>query len=109
MSKRPVISVSGKGANMQSWYEEKCKRALEELAHLADTIRRPGDAPNNGWQSKQEEMEHHLALAVRSVLVLSIVSCGHKGNIEREDIDLIVDEGYEGYKKVMEKIGHNEA
>ena len=54
-------------------------------------------------------MEHHLALAVRSVLVLSIVSCGHKGNIEREDIDLIVDEGYEGYKKVMEKIVHDEA
>ena len=47
-------------------YEEKCKRALEELAHLADTIRRPGETPNNVWQSKQEEMEHHLALAVKS-------------------------------------------
>ena len=50
-----------------------------------------------------------MALAVKSVLVLSIVSCGHKGNIECEDIDLIVDEGYEGYKKVMEKIVHDEA
>jgi len=38
------------------------------------------------------------------VLVLAIVSCGHKGNIEKEDIDLIVDEGYEGYKKIAEKI-----
>ena len=109
MENKPAIIVSGNKNNMQPWYEEKCKRSLEELAHLADTIRRPGDAPNNGWQSKQEEMEHHLALAVRSVLVLSIVSCGHKGNIEREDIDLIVDEGYEGYKKVMEKIASGEA
>ena len=88
---------------MQPWYEEKCKRALKELAHLADTIRRPGEEPNNGWLNKQEEMEHHLTLAVRSVLVLSIVSCGRKGNVEREDIDLIVEEGYEGYKKVAEK------
>ena len=109
MENKPAIIVSGNTNNMQPWYEEKCKRALEELAHLADTIRRPGDAPNNGWQSKQEEMEHHLALAVKSVLVLSIVSCGHKGNIEREDTDLIVDEGYQGYKKVMEKIIHDEA
>ncbi len=38
-----------------------------------------------------------------------IVSCGHKGNIEREDIDPIVDEGYKGYKKVLEKITHDEA
>lgn len=109
MENKPAIIVSGNKNNMQPWYEEKCKRALEELAHLADTIRRPGETPNNGWQSKQEEMEHHLALAVKSVLVLSIVSCGHNGNIEREDIDLIVDEGYEGYKKVLEKITHDEA
>lgn len=109
MENKPAMIVSGNKNNMQPWYEEKCKRALEELAHLADTIRCPGDAPNNGWQSKQEEMEHHLALAVKSVLVLSIVSCGHKGNIEREDIDLIVDEGYKGYKKVLEKITHDEA
>ena len=56
MENKPTIIVSGNKNNMQPWYEEKCKRALEELAHLADTIRRPGDAPNNGWQSKQEEM-----------------------------------------------------
>ena len=51
MSKRPVISVSGKGANMQSWYEEKCKRALEELSLLAAAIHRPGDEPKGGWSS----------------------------------------------------------
>ena len=107
MENKPAIIVSGNKNNMQPWYEEKCKRALEELAHLADTIRRPGEAPNNGWQSKQEEMEYHLA--VKSVLVLSIVSCGQKGSVSKEDIDLIVDEGYDGYKKVMEKIVHDEA
>lgn len=52
MENKPAIIVSGNKNNMQPWYEEKCKRALEELAHLADTIRRPGDAPNNGWQNK---------------------------------------------------------
>ena len=45
MNEKPVIIVTGKVPNMQSWYEEKCKRALEELAHLADTIHRPGDTP----------------------------------------------------------------
>ena len=44
MENKPAIIVSGNKNNMQPWYEEKCKRALEELAHLADTIRRPGDA-----------------------------------------------------------------
>ena len=38
MNEKPVIIVTGKVPNMQSWYEEKCKRALEELAHLSDTI-----------------------------------------------------------------------
>lgn len=104
MENKPAIIVSGNKNNMQPWYEEKCKRTLEELAHLADTIHRPGEAPKNGWQSKQEEMEYHLALAVKSVLVLSIVSCGQKGSVNKEEIDLIVNEGYEGYKKVKEKI-----
>ena len=35
MNEKPVIIVTGKVPNMQSWYEEKCKRALEELAHLS--------------------------------------------------------------------------
>ena len=52
MSERPVITVTGKMPNMQSWYEEKCKRALEELSLLADTIHRPGDDPKRGWHSK---------------------------------------------------------
>lgn len=56
MSKRPVISVSGKGANMQSWYEEKCKRALEELSLLSAAIHRSGDelseaGPARRWKS----------------------------------------------------------
>lgn len=35
MKERPVIIVAGKMPNMQSWYEEKCRRALEELSLLA--------------------------------------------------------------------------
>ena len=54
MNEKPVIIVTGKVPNMQSWYEEKCKRALEELAHLSDTIHRPGDTPNRGWATKEE-------------------------------------------------------
>ena len=56
MENKPAIIVSGSKNNMQPWYEEKCKRALEELAHLADTIRRPGNEPNGGWKNKQEEI-----------------------------------------------------
>lgn len=104
MENKPAIIVSGNKNNMRPWYEEKCKRALEELAHLADTIHRPGEAPNNGWQNKQEEMEHHLALAVKNVLVMAAITAGQHGQISREDIDCIVAEGYTGYKKVVEKI-----
>lgn len=103
MENKPAIIVSGNKNNMQPWYEEKCKRALEELAHLADTIRRPGDEPNGGWKNKQEEMEHHLTYAVKSVLVMAAITAGQPGKVSKEDIDCIVDEGYAGYKKVSEK------
>ena len=75
MSERPVITVTGKMPNMQSWYEEKCKRALEELSLLADTIHRPGNEPKRGWPSKQEEIDTHLFNAVRAVLIVTNMSC----------------------------------
>ena len=49
-------------------------------------------------------MEHHLALAVKSVLVMAAITAGQHGQISREDIDCIVAEGFTGYKKVVEKI-----
>ena len=33
MNEKPVIIVTGKVPNMQSWYEEKCKRTLEVLSN----------------------------------------------------------------------------
>ena len=57
MNEKPVIIVTGKVPNMQTWYEEKCRRALEELAHLSDTLHRPGDTPNRGWATKEEEIK----------------------------------------------------
>lgn len=103
MENKPAIVVSGHKYNMQCWYEEKCTRALEELAHLSDTLRRPGDEPKGGWPNKKEEIEHHLFHAIKGVLVIASVSMGNY-NIEQEDIDCIVDEGYTGYKKVAEKL-----
>ena len=103
MSKRPIISVSGKGANMQSWYEEKCKRALEELSLLTDTIHRPGNEPKRGWKNKQEEIDTHLFNAVRAVLIVTNMSCGQRKPVRSEDIGCIVDEGYAGYEKIKAK------
>lgn len=104
MSKRPIISVSGKGANMQSWYEEKCKRALEELSLLAAAIHRSGDEPKRGWSSKEDEINTHLFNAVRSVLILAAISCGQRKPVRSEDIGCIVDEGYAGYEKIKAKL-----
>ena len=57
MNEKPVIIVTGKVPNMQSWYEEKCKRALEELAHLADTLHRPGDTLTEAGQPKRKQLK----------------------------------------------------
>ena len=103
MSERPVITVTGKMPNMQSWYEEKCKRALEELSLLADTIHRPGEEPKRGWKSKQEEIDTHLFNAVRAVLIVTNMSCGQRKPVRSEDIGCIVDEGYAGYEKIKTK------
>ena len=104
MNEKPVIIVTGKVPNMQSWYEEKCKRALEELAHLSDTIHRPGDTPNRGWATKEEEIKTHLFNATRLVLILANVSCGQRKSVGSEDVGRIVDEGFTGYEKVWEKL-----
>ena len=69
MKERPVIIVTEKVPNMQSWYEEKCRRALEELSLLTDTLHRPGDTPNKGWTTKQEEINSHLFNAQRAGIV----------------------------------------
>lgn len=103
MNERPVITVTGKMPNMQSWYEEKCKRALEELSLLADTIHRPGEEPKRGWKSKQEEIDTHLFNAVRAVLIVTNMSCGQRKPVRSEDIGCIVDEGYTGYEKIKAK------
>ena len=103
MSERPVIAVTGKMPNMQSWYEEKCKRALEELSHLADTIHRPGVDPKRGWPTKQEEIDTHLFNAVKMVLIVTNMSCGQHKPVRSEDIGCIVDEGYAGYEKIRAK------
>ena len=103
MNEKPVIIVTGKVPNMQSWYEEKCKRALEELAHLSDTIHRPGDTPNRGWATKEEEIKTHLFNAVRLVLILANIPCGQRKSVSSEDEGCIVDEGFAGYEKVWEK------
>ena len=55
MSERPAITVTGKMPNMQSWYEEKCKRALEELSLLADTIHRPVMNPNGAGPANRKK------------------------------------------------------
>ena len=104
MENKPAIIVSGNKNNMQPWYEEKCKRALEELAHLSDCIHRPGTDPNKGWPTKEEEMLFHLSAAVKSVLVMAAVSCGQTGKVRQEDVAFIVDEGRAGLEKVTEKI-----
>ena len=103
MKERPVIIVTGKVPNMQSWYEEKCKRALEELSLLAAAIHRSGDEPKRGWPSKEEEINTHLFNAVRSVLILAAISCGQRKPVRSEDIGCIVDEGYAGYEKIKAK------
>lgn len=88
---------------MQPWYEEKCKRALEELARLSETIHQPNDESRSGRPSREEELEYHLACAIRYVLVLATVSGGKVENVTNDDIDLIANEGREGFKKVSEK------
>ena len=97
MNEKPVIIVTGKVPNMQSWYEGKCKHALEELAHLADTLHR-------GWATKEEEIKTHLFNAVRLVLILANVSCGQRKSVGSEDVGYIMDEGFTGYEKVWEKL-----
>ena len=103
MKERPVIIVTGKVPNMQRWYEEKCKRALEELSLLADTLHRPGNTPNKGWPTEQEEINSHLYNAVRMVLILTNISCGQRTPVRSEDIGCIVEEGYAGFEKIREK------
>lgn len=102
--KKPTITISGHTQDMQAWYETKCRRALEELAHLSDTLRRPGDEPLNGWQSKQDEIDSHLGLAIKNVLILTGCTCGKYGKLRWQDIDAILHKGYPAYVKVMEKI-----
>lgn len=104
MENKPAIIVSGNKNNMQPWYEEKGKRALEELAHLSDCIHRPGTDPNKGWPTKEEEMLFHLSAAVKNVLVMVAVSCGQTGKVRQEDVAFIVDEGRAGLEKVTEKL-----
>ena len=103
MSERPVITVTGKMPNMQSWYEEKCKRALEELSFLADTLHRPGDDPKKGWPTKQEEIDTHLYNAARMMLIVTNMSIGQRLPVRKEDIGCIVDEGHAGYEKIQAK------
>lgn len=103
MENKPAIVVSGNKNNMQPWYEEKCKRALEELSHLADCIHRPGEKPNTGWASKEEEILFHLSGAVKSVLVMAAVSCGEPGKVRAEDVACIVDKGRSGYDEIIKK------
>lgn len=105
MKERPVIIVAGKMPNMQSWptyEEEKCRRVLEELSLLADTLHRPGDESNKGWPTKQEEINSHLFNVVRMVLILTNTSCGQRP-VRSEDISCLVDEGYAGFEKIREK------
>ncbi len=102
MKERPVIIVAGKMPNMQSWYEEKCRRVLEELSLLADTLHCPGDESNKGWPAKQEEINSHLFNVVRMVLILTNTSCGQRP-ARSEDIGCLVDEGYAGFEKIREK------
>ncbi len=103
MENKPAIIVSGNKYNMQPWYEEKCKRALEELSHLADCIHRPGTEPKNGWPSKEDEMLSHLSGAVKSVLIMAAISCGESGKVHQEDVACIVKKGYPGYEEIAGK------
>lgn len=73
---KPVIKVSGFQHNMQGWYEEKLVMAMKELVGLCDVLRRPGDAPDAGWPSKQEEIDSYLDGAVAYVQTVLKVSTG---------------------------------
>ena len=101
--KKPTITISGYPHDMQGWYESKCSRILEELSRLSSTLNRPGDKPNAGWQSKQEEVNYHLGLAIKNLLILTGCTCGKGGKLHVQDIECILYEGYEGYKKLAEK------
>ena len=103
MENKPAIIVSGNKYNMQPWYWEKCKRALEELSHLADCIQRPGNEPKSGWPSKEEEMLTHLSYAVKAVLVMAAISCGVPGKVRPEEVACIVDKGHTGYEEIAGK------
>ena len=102
--KKPTITVSGHTQDMQPWYETKCRRALEELALLSSTLHRPGDEPAQGWLNKQDEIDAHLCLAIKNVLILTGCTCGKYGKLRWQDIDAILHTGYPGYQKVMAKI-----
>ena len=107
MKKKPTIIMTGHTQDMQPWYETKCKRALEEMAHLSATLRRPGNEPAEGWRSRQEEADYHLSLAIKNLLILTGCTCGKYMKLRVQDIEHILYEGYPGYQKVMEKIDPN--
>lgn len=92
-----TITVSGCPSDMQGWFAEKSGRVLEELAFLADVLRRPGDEPAGGWPTKQEEIDFHLTQAVKNALKIAALSNGRKDGGGREDIDRIIGEGHRGY------------
>lgn len=73
---KPVINVSGYQHNMQGWYEEKLNAAMYGLIRLNDALHRPADAPENGWPSKQEEIDHYLNDAIAYVETVMKMSCG---------------------------------
>ena len=107
MKKKPTIIMSGHTQDMQPWYEMKCKRALEEIAHLSSTLHRPGNEAAEGWRSKQDEINYHLGLAIKNLLILTGCTCGKYPNLRVHDIECILYEGFPGYQKVMEKIDPN--
>ncbi|MBQ2785483.1 MAG: hypothetical protein IJF02_03165 [Oscillospiraceae bacterium] len=102
--KKPIITITGHTQDMQPWYETKCKRALEEMALLSSTLRRPGTEPAEGWRSRQEEVNYHLSLAIKNLLILTGCTCGKYIKLRVQDIECILYEGFPGYQKVMEKI-----
>lgn len=60
-TEKTTITVSTRpGFNQQGWFDEKCRRILEELSFLADILHRPGDEPSGGWPTKDEEIDFHL-------------------------------------------------
>ena len=106
MKKAPTITVTGYHNNMQGWYFEKCRNALEELAHLADCLNRPEDAPG-GWPDRREEIDFHMGNITRMVLVMAHMSGGTRdyGAIsQKEDMDSIVDGGHRGYQEAVERM-----